>query len=229
MKPLLFFDLDDTLLDHRAAEGMAQRETFAAHPELFGALSFDEWLPRYRSCNTALWEAFGRRQITRPALCVRRFEEPLAAFGLDSSRGAALGDFYLAAYERHWRLHEGACDVLEEASHLGTVGILSNGFTDLQKRKVRRFRLDRWVEHLVLSEEVGAGKPSRVIFDAALAAAGAAGARVRRVYVGDQFECDVLGAKEAGWFPIYFNPRNQPLPSPAVFVTRLADLVPLLA
>jgi putative hydrolase of the HAD superfamily len=226
---LLFFDLDDTLLDHRTSEGLAQQETFDAHASLFGSLAFEEWLPAYRRRNVALWEAFGRRAITREELCRRRFEEPLGELGLDATRGASVGDFYLAAYERHWRLFEGACEALEEASRLGIVGILSNGFTWLQKKKVKRFGLDRWVRHVVLSEEVGVSKPAREIFDAAVRMAGGGGASVRKVYVGDQFECDVLGAKSAGWFPIFFNPRGEPLPSPAVFVTRLSDLSPLLA
>lgn len=229
MKPLLFFDLDDTLLDHRAAEALAQRETFDSHADLFGACAFEEWLPRYRRSNAALWEAFGRRAVTREELCRRRFEEPLAALGLDAARGGEMSDFYLEAYERHWRLHDGACEILEEASRHGVVGILSNGFTWLQKKKVARFGLDRWVQHLVLSEEVGVGKPAREIFDAALKAAGVEGIPVRKVYVGDHFESDVLGAKAAGWFPVFFNPRNEPLPSPAIFVTRLEDLKPLLS
>ncbi len=227
MRPLLFFDLDDTLLDHRASEHAAQEETFAAFACELGGCGFEEWLARYRVVNKSLWEAFGRREITREELCRRRFEEPLALLGLDAKRAAAMSDFSLASYERHWRLHEGACEVLAEASQLGVVGILSNGFTWLQRKKVRRFGLDRWAKHLVLSEEVGCSKPSRAIFDAARDAAGAGA--VRKVYVGDHFESDVLGARGAGWFPIYFNPRREPLPSPAVYVTRLADLPPLFA
>ena len=51
-------------------------------------------------------------------------------------------------------------------------------------------------------------KPSRAIFDAAWKAAGGARA-VRKVYVGDSWETDVLGAKAAGWFPIFFDRHGE--------------------
>ena len=133
--------------------------------------------------------------------------------------------FYISAYNRHWRLIEGAEDVLAHAAELGVVGILSNGFRQTQRAKIARFGLDRWVRHVILSEDVGAMKPSRAIFDAAWQAAG--GETRRRVYVGDSFATDVVGAKEAGWFPIFFDRHGKGAPEPVVFVTRLADLKPL--
>ena len=119
----------------------------------------------------------------------------------------------------------GAEEVLEHASREGVVGILSNGFRETQRAKIARFGLDRWVRHVVLSEDVGAMKPSRVIFDAAAKAAG--GGERRRLYVGDSFATDVVGAKAAGWFPILFDRHGAGAPEPVVFVTRLSDLKPL--
>ena len=227
MRQLLFFDLDDTLIDHRGAEHGAHRETFETHANLFGSVPFAEWLARYRESNTALWDALGRREIGREDLLRRRFSEPLRALELDEARCDELSGFYLEAYARHWRLVEGAEAILEEAARHGTVGILSNGLSHLQRAKVKKFALERFVEHVVLSEDVGAMKPAREIFDAAWRAA-ASGAPVRKVYVGDSFQHDVLGAKRAGWLPILYNPEARPLPMPVLFVTRLADLAPLL-
>ncbi len=224
-RPLLFFDLDDTLVDHHAAEEGAHRETYASHASLFGGVAFEDWLATYRRNNLRLWSAYGKGEIDRPTLAARRFALPLADLGLDAAGGAAASAFYIGAYSRSWRLIEGAEDVLEHASRLGVVGILSNGFRQTQRAKIARFGLDRWARHVVLSEDVGAMKPSRAIFDAAWQAAG--GDACRRVYVGDSFATDVLGAKGAGWFPILFDRHGQGAPEPVVFVTRLADLKPL--
>jgi YjjG family noncanonical pyrimidine nucleotidase len=226
-RQLLFFDLDDTLVDHRSAEADAHRETYEAHAGLFGSVSYEDWLARYRVSNKALWDAFGQGTIDRHHLLRERFAEPLGALGLDGSRCEDLSCFYLEAYARQWRLNDGAEEILEEAARYGTVGILSNGLTELQRAKVKRFRLERFVTHVILSEEVGAMKPSRAIFDAAWRAA-ANGTPVRRVYVGDSFETDVLGAKNAGWLPVLYNPESRPMPAPVLFVTRLEDLAPLL-
>lgn len=227
MKPLLFFDLDDTLVDHHAAEEGAHRETHAAHAPLFGAVPFDTWLATYRRNNLALWERYGKGEIDRPTLSRHRFADPLGELGLDAGHAGRIGDFYMDAYGRNWTLVEGAEEVLEHASRVGVVGILSNGFRETQRGKIARFGLDRWVRHVILSEDVGAMKPSREIFDAAWEAAG--GGPGRRIYVGDSFATDVLGAKAAGWFPIWFDRHARGAPQPVVYVRRLVDVLPLLA
>jgi len=231
VRALLFFDLDDTLLDHTGAEARAQRETFAAFGTLFGSLAFADWLGAYRGSNALLWAAYGRAEIGREELHRRRFADPLSSFGLDAGAAEEVGAAYLERYRRSWRLNEGAEELLAAAAELGEVGVLSNGFRELQRAKIARFELERWVRHVVLSEEVGAMKPARAIFDAAVrAACGEGGADGRRkLYLGDHFETDVLGARAAGWFPVYFNPGRLPLPAPALHVARLTDAIPLLA
>ncbi|MBK6404916.1 MAG: HAD-IA family hydrolase [Holophagales bacterium] len=231
MRSLLFFDLDDTLLDHTGAEAEAQRETFSAFGTLFGGVAFAEWLAAYRNANAGLWAAYGRAEIGRDELHRRRFADPLAAFGLDRGAAEEVGTAYLERYRRAWRLNDGAEELLAAAADLGEVGILSNGFRELQRAKIARFGLDRWVRHVVLSEEVGAMKPARAIFDAAVRAAcgeGSADGR-RKLYLGDHFEADVVGARRAGWFPVLYNPGRLPLPGPVLHVARLTDAIPLLA
>lgn len=226
-RSLLFFDLDDTLVDHRAAEDAAQREVHAERAADFEGVPYDAWLAAYREANARLWSAMARGEIGPDELRRRRFAEPLAVLGLDGTRADALSGFYLEAYARAWTLVEGAEEILEFAAREGVCGVLSNGIAAIQRRKVERFRLDRFVSHVVLSEDVGAMKPARAIFDAAHRSAGSPSGR--KVYVGDQFETDVVGAKAAGWFPILFDPDGAGAPRPTVYVRRLADLKPLLA
>jgi len=231
VRSLLFFDLDDTLLDHRGAEALAQEETFSALGGAFRGAAFADWLAAYRRANAALWGAYGRGEIGREELHRRRFAEPLAALGLDPAAAEEVGGFYLERYRRAWRLNDGAEELLSAASGLGEVGVLSNGFRELQRAKLARFGLERWVRHVVLSEEVGAMKPAREIFDAAVrAACGPEGANGRRkLYLGDHFETDAVGARRAGWLPVLYNPAGVPLPAPVLHVARLADAIPLLA
>lgn len=228
MKPLFFFDLDDTLVDHGAAEEGAHRETHAAHAPVFDGVPFEAWLAAYRKNNLALWERYGKGEIDRPTLSKHRFADPLGTLGLDAGQAGRIGDFYMGAYGRNWVLVDGAEEVLAHAARHGVAGILSNGFRETQHGKIARFGLGRWVRHVVLSEEVGAMKPSRAIFDAAFRAAGAPDG-ARKIYVGDHFATDVLGAKAAGWFPIWFDRHGKGAPQPVVYVRRLVDLLPLLS
>jgi HAD superfamily hydrolase (TIGR01549 family) len=225
---LLFFDLDDTLVDHRSAEAGAQRETHERFSRVLAGVSFETWLAAYRPSNVSLWAAFARSEVTREELQHRRFQDPLSSLGLSTSLSDEMGTFYLRRYRDHWQLNEGAEEILDHASRNGVVGLLSNGFSEQQWGKVRRFRLDRWAKHVVLSEEVGAMKPSRVIFDAAWKA-GNGSEPGRKVYVGDSFEHDVVGAKAAGWLPILYWPNGGDVPAPVLYVRRLVDLKPLLS
>lgn len=231
MRGLLFFDLDDTLLDHAGAEARAQEETFEGRRGVFGSLEFCEWLAAYRRANGRLWAAYGRGEIGREELHRRRFADPLEELGRDPAAADEAGAFYLERYRGAWRLNEGAEELLAAAAERGEVGVLSNGFRELQRAKVARFRLERWVRHVVLSEEVGAMKPARAIFDAAVrAACGEEGPDGRRkLYLGDQYETDAVGAKGAGWIPVLYNPSRAPLPGPVLHVARLEDAIVLLA
>ena len=178
-------------------------------------LAFEEWLAAYRGANGRLWAAYGRGEIGREELHRRRFADPLAAFGLDRGAADEVGAFYLERYRRAWRLNEGAEELLAAAAELGEVGILSNGFRELQRAKIARFELERWVRHVVLSEEVGAMKPARAIFDAAVrAACGERAARTGggRSTSGDHWETDVLGAKARRLVPRPLQPRPAPAP-----------------
>ncbi len=225
VRQLLFFDLDDTLVDHRFAEQSAHEILFSNHTALFAGVDFESWMAAYRRHNRRLWADYGQGRITKEELKAHRFRDPLEEFGLDSSISETIGAEYMEEYARHWRLNAGALEVLEEASRYGTVGILSNGFREAQLRKVEKFRLDRWARHTILSEDAGAMKPERAIFDAAVKAAGDA---PRKVYVGDSFENDVIGAKNAGWLPILFDPRDEAPRVPVIKVHRLSDVGPLL-
>ena len=126
---------------------------------VFGGVSFDAWLAAYRRANGLLWAAYGKGEIGREELHRRRFSDPLGAFGLEEDAADRVGAFYLERYRRAWQLNEGAEELLAAASEQGEVGVLSNGFRELQRAKLARFGLERWVRHVVLSEEVGAMKP----------------------------------------------------------------------
>lgn len=231
MRGLIFFDLDDTLLDHAGAEARAQEETYEGRRDVFGSVAFADWLAAYRGANGRLWAAYGRGEIGREELHRRRFADPLEELGRDPAAADETGAFYLERYRGAWRLNEGAEELLAAAAEQGEVGVLSNGFRELQRAKLARFRLERWVKHVVLSEEAGAMKPARAIFDAAVRAAcgdDLSDGR-RKLYLGDHYETDAVGAKGAGWLPVLYNPSRRPFPGPVLHVARLTDAIPLLA
>jgi FMN phosphatase YigB (HAD superfamily) len=75
------------------------------------------------------------------------------------------------------------------------LGLISNIDQDI-KPICRELGLDPYITHVVTSKDVGSEKPRPPIFLAALKEAGVKAEE--SVYVGDQYSCDVVGARGVG-------------------------------
>ena len=98
---------------------------------------------------------------------------------------------------------DGAHHLLEHLHKRGPVYVLSNGFENLQYRKLRSGKLDKYIDRLILSDDINVTKPDRRLFDYALDAVG--GEASTTVMIGDNYDADILGAKNAGWQTIFFD------------------------
>ena len=79
MKKIVLLDIDDTILDFKACERNAIIKTM----EKYGIKATEELINKYSVINKSLWEAFERKEISKPELLVRRFEmffNPLGVF-----------------------------------------------------------------------------------------------------------------------------------------------------
>jgi HAD superfamily hydrolase (TIGR01549 family) len=227
----IFFDLDNTLLDHNAAERGAITALFATNPERFGlegiALDAATFVPAYSRVNEQLWYdmAFGR--IAPHDLKRERFAQTLAELyphlptKTAHDAGESMGRLYLEQYRLHWSLLPHAHEVVQHISSLPhtqglkrPVGIISNGFTDQQRGKLAHFGWETQFAPVLLSGEIGVMKPHKAIFDAALEAASALRSEhppvqaQEALYIGDSYAHDIEGAAQAGWRTIWLNARN---------------------
>lgn len=154
----IYFDLDDTLLDHRDAEANALADIHS-HFELFDAVELDDLVEVYGRVNKAQWERYGRGELGRRELQRNRFEFTLQELGLDTSSCDEIGSRYMNCYRNHWSWIAGAREAYDAIRQKYETGILTNGFTETQKMKFQQFGLYESARHLVISEEVGILKP----------------------------------------------------------------------
>ena len=101
------------------------------------------------------------------------------------------------------RLMPYAREVLEYLRPRYRIYILSNGFAELQSRKMQSAGIDRYFDGVVLSEDIGVNKPHREIFEHALRVAGVTADRA--LMIGDNYEVDIKGARGAGIDQVYYN------------------------
>jgi len=91
-------------------------------------------------------------------------------------------------------------EVLAHLKNKFRLGCISNNWGNTQGW-CKQFGFDAYFDVMIDSTRVGSMKPNRLIFDTALLAMGLPGERC--VYVGDRYDCDVLGSRGAGMTPIW--------------------------
>lgn len=201
----VYFDLDDTLLDHRAAERKALADVRDRYRQIFGTVSVDELQAEYHAINDPLWTRYADGEIEKETLQAQRFAQLVEAMEAPHANAALIGRYYMQRYAAHWQFVDGARDAYERIAADRSVGVMTNGFAEVQRKKLDQFPVLReWAEAVVLCEETGVLKPNPEAFAHATEQAGVAAADV--LYVGDSYRSDVQGGRNAGWRVAWFAP-----------------------
>lgn len=202
----VYFDIDDTLLDHTHAEREALADVREQYLEIFGTLSVDELQEQYDAVNSPLWRRYADGEIDKATLREQRFERLLDAVGAPHANASLVRRYYMQRYGHHWRFIPGARTAYERISERRPVGLMTNGFAEVQAEKLKTFPvLEERAEAVVVCEETGTLKPDPCVFEHATEEAGVRPEDV--LYVGDSYQSDVEGAQAAGWRVAWFR-RN---------------------
>ena len=212
----IYFDLDDTLLNHKKAEKFGLTDVHQ-HFEEVQAVTLEQLIETYHHINKGLWEEYGRGEIDRHILHRRRFEETFVQLGIRADLYEEAGKVYMSYYRNHWEWLDGAKAAYHKIAEHFPVGIITNGFAETQQMKIDQFGFPETARHIVISEHLGVMKPHPKIFDHSTELAGVN--RDKILYVGDSPTSDVRGGKNAGWQVAWFT--SNPDPETA----ELADLV----
>ncbi|AMR27022.1 HAD family hydrolase [Hymenobacter psoromatis] len=206
----LFFDLDHTLWDFETNANETLEQLFTEYDlARHGLFSFAEFSARYRDVNHALWRLYQSNKVTQKQLREVRFVRTLTRLGVaeadvPTDMSARFTDIlpHKAAVFPH--THE----VLGYLQGKGyRLHLITNGFEDVQHIKLKSSDLTRYFEEVITSEHSGHLKPDPRMFAHALARTGATAAE--SLMVGDNLECDVLGAYNSGIDQVYFNPDKR--------------------
>lgn len=192
----IFFDLDNTILDHSSAEHNAQISIYEQYPEL-QEVSIDEWLDKYKQVNHRLWQKYQKGEVDRYTLQRSRFKDSMIQLGISDDRSEEIGSTYMQVYRTYWRWIDGAEEALIDVAGRYPVGFMTNGFQETQQSKIEFLDLKRFSDLFVISEEVGVMKPHPKVFDVATERSSVE--REQIVYVGDSYSSDIVGGQNAGW------------------------------
>jgi putative hydrolase of the HAD superfamily len=137
-----------------------------------------------------------------------------------------LADAFRKNRRKHLVLYDDAMYCLDELSKLFPLALLTNGVPDLQREKIDATGIAKYFKEIVISGEVGYGKPDRRAYDLVLSRLGTE--QERAWNIGDSLERDVLGAKAIGMRTVWVNrhgaSRDETI-SPDLEVSNLVQLV----
>ena len=211
-KTVVWFDLDDTLWDFKNNSHDALAEVY----DHFNLNRFwadvDSWRESYHLVNDRLWKELAEGNVSMPKLRWDRFHTPLIEAGADEDEANMISEkadkYYLERLGVRGKVVDGAIELLTELKSKGyRIGIISNGFTDVQYNKMKSSGIDRFIDYVVLSEDVGVSKPNTAIFRYAQKFAGVPASNC--IMIGDNESTDITGAIKSMWKKaIWYNPRH---------------------
>ena len=111
------------------------------------------------------------------------------------------------------------------------MAIISNfDYAPMAYSLIGKFRIGRYFEKIVISEEVGWRKPKPIIFTRAMELLSIKPEEA--LFVGDNFRADICGAKGVGMDAVWLNDKNQAEenlnPEPDYIIPRFPDIAAIL-
>ena len=204
----LFFDLDHTLWDFEKNSMEALREGYEEMSlSAFGIESVDEYISKYKKANVWCWGEYQAGRMNKAELRWRRFSMTLENWGLENNSvlGGRLGSHYVETSPYKTYLVKDALKVVTDLYERGhRLIMLTNGFEEVQHIKVKQCGLEPFFETVLTSDALGVKKPHIEIFNLALKKTDSK--REDAIMLGDSLESDIVGAREAGWGQVYYNP-----------------------
>lgn len=222
----VIFDLDGTLFDHSGSVQDALRTWLPT----IGMEPTPEGIARWFSLEERHYDRWTRGEISFK----EQRRERMRDFLTDSGRKAMTDDELDAEFERFlyhyraaWRPFEDVDVCIEALTAMRLrLAVVTNGQTDQQRAKLRSIKLLSSFDQVVTSEAVGVAKPEAAIYVAACDAMSLAPEEC--LFVGDNYELDVLGPRHIGMPAVHLARVGQTEPPDDLRITSLAQLPGLI-
>ncbi len=198
----VFFDLDHTLWDFDKNSALTFDYIFKLNKI---TLELQEFLKVYIPINYRYWEDYRKNLVTKDKLRYGRLKDSFVALTYDISDDIIdkLSEDYILYLSEYNNLLEGGIEALDYLSEKYKLHIITNGFEEIQYRKLKNSKILQYFQTITTSEEAGVKKPHPTIFELSLSKANAH--PLNSVMIGDNYEADIVGASNFGLQTIYFD------------------------
>ena len=201
----IFFDLDHTLWDFDKNSDLTFYKILETNNIKIDVSIF---LHAYHPINRNYWNLYREDKVTKQHLRFYRLSDTFNQlnFNIDDEMINKLAVDYIEHLSDFNHLIPDSILILEELKSRYNMHIITNGFKEVQQRKLIKSGLMVYFQTITISEDVGVKKPDKFIFNHAISKANA---KIENsIMIGDNYNADILGANNIGMKSIYFNFHN---------------------
>lgn len=221
----IFFDLDHTLWDFQKNSAL----TFDFLLKKYKInIDLNKFLNIYIPINFSYWKLYRDEKITKEFLRYNRLKSSFEKLNISLSDDVInkIADDYVISLPVNNFLIKDTILVLDYLRNKYRLHIITNGFTEVQNKKIVNSQIKKYFHSIIDSETVGVKKPNIKIFDYALKVSGARSKN--SLMIGDNLEADILGALNAGFQAIHFNNNNEAPHEHCLILNELKSLMECL-
>lgn len=214
----LFFDLDHTLWDFETNSRQTLEELYQSlQLQQRGVDDFNRFHAHYLQHNEKLWDRYRKGFIKVDELRWKRMWLTLLDFKVaDEPLARKMAVAFLDLLPTRKTLFPYAVEILQYLQNKGyQLHLITNGFEHTQQSKLKHAALDSFFKKMITSEGSNSLKPHKEIFEYALHITGAV--PEESIMLGDDFEVDILGARNVGLDQVYINHLRREPPSPPTY------------
>ena len=198
----IFFDLDHTLWDFDKNSDLT---FFKILQKNNIKIDVNKFLFEYHPINRKYWDMYRENRVSKSDLRFFRLSDTFNKlnYKVDDDIINKLAIDYIEHLSDFNNLIPDTLLVLEELKLKYNMHIITNGFKEVQRRKLEKSKLIHYFKTVTISEDVGVKKPDKLIFEHAIFSAKA---KIENsIMIGDNYHADILGASALGMRAIYFN------------------------
>lgn len=228
MYKLILMDLDDTLFDYEISEKNSLKNTFKKFNffEDYDEEKYKKVKNDYSIINKKMWKELELGLIDKNTLQVKRFEETLQINNL-SYNAEDISEEYIKQLGNTVYMFDGVENICEKIYKKYKIRIITNGIARVQNSRISISPIDKYIDKIIISDEVGFEKPNRKIFEIAIN-----GFKTEEVLmVGDSLLADIKGANDIGIDSCWANFRNEENKTniiPKYVINNINDLTKIL-
>lgn len=202
---MILWDVDQTLLDF----GRSQQDALSRSFEKYERILDEKTLALYNSINDDYWKRHERGEVSKKELLTGRFATLFSRLNITDIPVKEFADFYQRALGEVYFFRDDSYRLCQELKEKGIRQYaVTNGVSSTQRNKLRLSGLEKLLDDVFISEEIGTPKPSMLYFEECFRRIPGF-SREKALLVGDSLSSDIQGGNNAGICCCWYNPEKK--------------------